>query len=235
MEGSSKRKFSGIASQFSMSPKEELVKLKQKPDRLFIGIPKEKSFQENRVPLTPETVSVLVNNGHHIVIESKAGEDSHFPDMEYEAAGAEVVFDTKKVFEADIIIKVAPPTPDELKMMKMYQTLISPIHLPTLKEELIRSLMNKKITALAFEYIQDEGKTFPFVRTMSEIAGNTIILLAAEILSSGGKHGKRVLFGGVSGVPPVRVVILGAGMVGEFATRAPRPGSPGEDFRQQCL
>lgn len=208
-----------IASEFALFPKEEPAEVQQKPNKLFIGIPKEKAFQENRVPLTPETVSILVNNGHRIIIESKAGEGSHFTNAAYEEAGAEVVANRKKVFQADILIQVTPPSMKELDMFQTHQTLISPIHLPTLTDDCVKSLMAKRISTLAFEYIKDDGNTFPFVRSMSEIAGSAVILQAAELLS-GNKKGKGILFGGIAGVPPVKVVILGSGMVGEYATRA---------------
>jgi alanine dehydrogenase len=208
-----------IASEFALYPEEEPAEVQQKPNKLFIGIPKEKAFQENRVPLTPETVSILINNGHRIIIESRAGEGSHFTDAAYEEAGAEVVANREKVFEANIIIQVTPPNMNELDNLHSHQTLISPIHLPTLTGQCVKSLMQKRISALAFEYIKDDGNTFPFVRSMSEIAGSAVILQAAELLS-GNKDSKGILFGGISGVPPVKVLILGAGMVGESATRA---------------
>jgi len=170
------------------------------------------------VPLTPESVEILAKNGHRVLIETKAGEGAHFYDNDYSEAGADIAYDNEKVFEADIICKVAPPSNQEIEMLKMQQMLVSPIHLPTLKENYVRKLMNKKITALAFEYIKDDSDSFPFVRSMSEIAGSTSILLAAEYLSET-VLGKGLLLGGISGVPPADVVILGAGVVGEFATR----------------
>jgi len=161
---------------------------------------------------------LLVNNGHRIVVESKAGEPAHFYDVDYTEAGAEVVMDPEEVFKADLIVKISPLTDEEMNYLKPGQNLISSLHLPTLKKEYITKLLNKKVNALAFEYIKDEAKTYPIVRSMSEIAGNTSILIAAEHLSNL-NQGKGVLLGGVTGVPPVKVVILGAGVVGEFATR----------------
>lgn len=200
------------------SPQEATLEVARRKGKLFIGIPKEKSFQENRIALTPEAVSILTANGHQIVIERKAGERSSFSDRDYTEAGAEIVENTEQVYKADTIIKVAPPTPDEIKLLKPNQIIFSPIHLPTLKKEYITELMNKKITALAFEYIKDESGTFPIVRSMSEIAGTSAILIAAEYLNNN-NQGKGILLGGISGVPPAKVVILGAGVVGEFATR----------------
>lgn len=193
-------------------------KILPKNQALYIGIPREEAFQENRIALTPNAVKLLINHGHRILIETKAGEGSHFYDHEYMEAGAEIVYEKEKVFDAEIILKVAPPSEDDVKHLKMHQILITPIHLPTMTKECILKLMQKKVTTLALEYITDESGAYPFVRSMSEIAGSSVMLIAAEILS-GKQQGKGVLLGGVSGVPPAKVIILGAGVVGEFATR----------------
>jgi alanine dehydrogenase len=210
---------SGYATQFGFETLEKPATVGTGDHKLYIGIPKEKSFQENRIPLTPDAVDVLVSNGHRILIETKAGEGAHFKDKDYSEAGAEIIYDPKKIFEAEIILKVAPPSEDEMELLKMNQILISPIHLPTLSDKFINKLMQKKVTALALEYIKDESGTFPFVRAMSEIAGSIAIQVAGELLSSA-KNGQGLLLGGISGVPPANVIILGAGVVGEFATRA---------------
>ncbi len=210
--------FSGYEVAFGLATKESPAQLKHKTSKLFIGIPKEKLFQEQRVALTPESVNILVSNGHRILIESKAGDGAHFKDRDYSDAGAEIVYDHEKVFEAEIILKVAPLSEEEIGLLKMHQILISPIHLPTISDDYIIKLMNKKITALAIEYMKDEAGTFPFVRSMSEIAGSVVIIIAAEYLSNV-ENGQGILLGGISGVPPAKVVILGAGVVGEFATR----------------
>ncbi len=210
---------SGYAAQFGLSPAEAPALLNTKKHQLYIGIPKEKAFQENRVPLTPDAVDILVANGHRVLIETKAGEGAHFKDKDYSEAGAEIVYDAKKIFEAEIILKVAPPSEEEMELLKMNQILISPIHLPTIKDSFINKLMQKKVTALALEYIKDEAGSFPFVRSMSEIAGSSAIQIAGELLNST-KNGQGLLLGGISGVPPANVVVLGAGVVGEFATRA---------------
>lgn len=207
-----------ISSQLIYSPKEQLVELGHKKSALFIGIPRERTFQENRVALTPESVSILVNNGHRVIIESKAGDGGHFYDTDYSEAGAEIAQSAEEVYKADIIIKVAPIDMSEMSLLRPEQIIISPIHLPTLRKEFIDELMRKRITALAFEYIKDSANTFPIVRSMSEIAGNAAILIAAELLSDS-KNGKGILLGGITGVPPAKVVILGAGVVGEFASR----------------
>ena len=214
-----KKDFEGIASKLGLQPMEQPSMVATRKAKLVIGIPKEKTFQEHRIGLTPESVKTLVANGHRIIIERGAGIDSNFFDNDYSEAGAEISDSTEEVFRADIVIKIAPAQLDEIELMQTGQTLISPIHLPTLKEEYIRLLMRKKVTALAYEYIPDDGKRFPFVRAMSEIAGSSVILLAAEFLSNA-NEGKGILLGGISGVPPAKVVILGAGVVGVFAARA---------------
>jgi alanine dehydrogenase len=214
-----KKDFEGIVSKLGLQPMEQPVMVAAKKAKLFIGIPKERSFQEHRIGLTPESVGTLVANGHRILIERGAGVDSHFADSDYSEAGAEITDSIEEVFRADMVIKIAPAQLEEIEMMRTGQTLISPIHLPTLKKEHIERLMKKKVTALAVEYTQDEAGKFPFVRSMSEIAGSSAILLAAEFLSNA-NEGKGILLGGVSGVPPAKVVILGAGVVGTYAARA---------------
>jgi alanine dehydrogenase len=195
---------------------EKMAKVLSKNTSLKIGIPKEKFYQENRVPLTPEGVSTLVNNGHEVVVESKSGEGGHFYDNDYSDAGAQIVFSSEEVFESNLILKVAPPTTAEAELLKPNQYLISALHLPTLKGELLQQLMSKKVTAIAFEYLKDSIGSFPIIRSMSEIAGNAAILISAELLSDS-KNGKGILLGGITGVPPAKVVIIGAGIVGEFA------------------
>lgn len=214
-----RKSFEGIVSKLGLEPKESPLMVESKKAKLFLGIPKERSFQEHRIGLTPDSVRTLVANGHRILIESGAGADSHFYDTDYSEAGAEITESVHQVFTADIVIKIAPPQIEEIEMMQMDQTLISPLHLPVMKKEYISLLMKKKVTALAFEYTNDETGRFPFVRAMSEIAGNSVILLAGEYLSNA-NEGKGILLGGISGVPPGKVVILGAGVVGTFAARA---------------
>lgn len=219
MSETSKSILSELVAQVGLQVKEKRLELGKKGASLYIGVPRENLFQENRVPLTPEAVETLCSNGHRIVIESKAGESSRFSDKDFSDAGAKIVYDKKQVYEADILLKVTPPSKEELEYIHEGQTLITPIHLPTLKSEIISTLMQKRVTALAFEYIKDESNTFSFVRCMSEIAGSSAILLASELLADS-KHGRGNLLGGLSGIPPTQVLILGAGVVGEFAARA---------------
>jgi alanine dehydrogenase len=210
--------FSDVAKQAMMQPQESMLEVKNKKNKLYIGIPKEVSFQENRIPLTPLSVALLVNNGHDVMLESNAGLAANFTDTNYSEQGAQIVYDTKKVYEADIIIKIAPPTKEEIEMMKPGQLLISALQLSTLKADCLHALMKKKITAMCFEHLEDEGGSLTVVRAMSEIVGATSILIAAEYLSNI-FEGKGLMLGGITGVPPTEIVILGAGTVGEYAAR----------------
>ncbi len=211
-----KTPFSDIEVQYSTQP--EMLAVQQRSQKLFIGIPKEASFQENRVALKPASVSMLCGQGHRVVIETQAGEKSGYTDHEYSEAGADIGYSKEQVFKSHIIIKVAPPTMEEIELMQPDQIIISPIHLPTIEGKYIEKLRQKRVIALAMEYIQDAKGSYPFVRALSEIAGTTAMLTAAELLTNA-KGGRGVLLGGISGVPPARVVILGAGVVGEYATR----------------
>jgi alanine dehydrogenase len=200
-------------------PKEEMLEVARKKGSLYIGIPKETSFQERRVALVPEAVSLLVANGHRVKIETKSGEGSNFSDREYSEAGAEICQSAQEIFECDIIFKVAPPSEEEVDLMKGNQTLISALQLSIQPKVILQKLMAKKITAIAWDYIRDEEGVFPVVRTMGEIAGTTSILVAGELLSSFA-DGKGIMLGGIAGVTPTEVVVIGAGTVGEYATRA---------------
>ncbi|HUX84443.1 MAG TPA: hypothetical protein VMV20_04375, partial [Chitinophagaceae bacterium] len=207
-----------LSSSFVYSPLEETLDIKPKLRKLLIGIPKETSFQENRVALTPEAVRVLVSNGHQIIVEQAAGEGSHFYDTDYSEAGAQISFDKAEVFKSHIIIKSAPVSASETELLQNNQIIISPIHLPTLKSIQLQKMMHRRITALSFENLKDDAGTLPIVRSMSEIAGSAVMLIAGQYLGNFNK-GKGVLLGGISGVPPTKVVIIGAGVVGEFAAR----------------
>lgn len=207
-----------VSSAFSYETLEETLDIKPQGAKLHIGIPKETAFQENRIALTPEGVSVLVSNGHKVVIETKAGEGSNFPDNDFSEAGAQIAYDKTEVFKAPIIVKSAPVVKEDLPLLQHYQTIISPIHLSVMKCEFLQAMMDKKITALSFENLKDDSGTYPIVRSMSEIAGGAIMLIAAQYLGSA-NCGKGVLLGGISGIPPTKVIIIGAGVVGEFATR----------------
>ena len=200
-------------------PQEETLEIYKKKGDLFIGIPKETSFQEKRVCLAPDAVSALVNNGHRVLLEKGAGLGASFKDKDYSEAGAEITSDTGKVFSCPIILKVEPPTLDEIKLINPQSILISALQLKTQNKSYFESLAAKRITALAFEFIRDEDGAYPAVRQLSEIAGTASILIAAELLSNV-NNGNGLMFGNISGVPPTEVVIIGAGTVGEFAARS---------------
>ncbi|WMI67278.1 alanine dehydrogenase [Mangrovimonas sp. YM274] len=200
-------------------PQEETLEVYKKKGELFIGIPKETHFQEKRVCLTPDAVSALVSNGHRVMIESGAGEGANFKDKTYSDAGAEVTKDTAKVFSNPIILKVEPPSLDEIDLINPHTLLISALQLKTQKKKYFETLAAKRITALAFEFIKDEDGFYPAVRSLSEIAGTASILIASELLSNI-NGGNGLMFGNITGVPPTEVVIIGAGTVGEFAARS---------------
>jgi alanine dehydrogenase len=199
-------------------PQEEKLEVARRKSDLFIGIPKENSYQERRICLTPDAVNSLTYQGHRVMIESGAGQSSSYSDKEYADAGAEVTKDTQKVFSCPMILKVEPPTLAEIAMMTPQAILISAIQLKTRKKAYFEALTQKKITALAFEYIKDEDGSYPAVKSLSEIAGTASILIAAELMITN-EFGKGLLFGNITGVPPTEVVILGAGTVGEFAAK----------------
>ncbi|HZJ59291.1 MAG TPA: alanine dehydrogenase [Chitinophagaceae bacterium] len=208
-----------ISTSFSYETLEETLDVRPKGAQMQIGIPKEIAFQENRIALTPDAVSVLVSNGHSVIIEHNAGEASHFRDKDYAESGAKIVYDRAEVFKLPIIVKSAPVIDEDLPLLQMSQVIISPIHLSILKAELLQKMMDKRITAIGFENLKDDSDSYPIVRSMSEIAGSAVMLIAAQYLGSA-NHGKGVLLGGISGIAPTKVIIIGAGIVGEYAARA---------------
>ena len=206
-------------SKYQLLPQEETLEIERKKGALFIGLPKESCYQEKRVCLTPDAVAALVSQGNRVMIESSAGEASNFTDKDYSEAGGEITNDTKKVFSCPIILKVEPPSLDELKLMNSKTILISALQIKTQSKKYFETLANKRITALAFEFIKDDAGTYPAVRVLSEIAGTASVLLSSDLLDNT-DNGNGLLFGNISGVPPTEVVIIGAGTVGEFAARA---------------
>lgn len=199
-------------------PQEKMLVVDNQQDRLSIGIPKEVTMQENRVALVPSSVRTLVGRGHNVLVEVDAGIKSSLTNHDFSEAGAQIAYSAKQVYEAGVILKVAPPTLEEIDLMHPGQILISPLQLPIITEAYIQKLQNKKVIAIAMEYLMDESGSFPIVRIMSEIAGLCAILTGAELLNNT-SGGRGVLLGGISGVPPAKVVILGAGIVAEYATR----------------
>lgn len=197
----------------------ERLAVAPRQQRISIGLPKETTLQENRVALVPNSVATLVAHGHEVWVETGAGEKARFSDLDYSEAGAQILPSAEGVFKAEVLLKSAPPTLAEIDMMRPGQVVISPIHLPLLSVDYISKLLQKKVVALAMEYIRDNtSEVFPIVHAMSEISGNSAMLIAADLLATT-RGGKGVLLGGVAGVPPAKVIILGAGVIAEFATR----------------
>ena len=200
-------------------PQEEMLEIFKRKGELYIGIPKETAFQEKRVCLTPDAVSALVSNGHKVLLESGAGNGANFSDSDYSEAGAEISKDAAKVYACPMILKVEPPSLEQIKLLNPQTILISALQLKTQSKKYFEALASKRITALAFEFIRDESGLYPAVRSLSEIAGTASVLIASELLSNS-SEGNGLLFGNISGVPPIDVVIIGAGTVGEFAARS---------------
>lgn len=199
-------------------PQEEKLEIAKQKSELFIGIPKETSYQERRICLTPDAVNSLTSHGHRVMIEAGAGLSSSYSDKEYSDAGAEITPDTQKVMSCPIILKVEPLTMAEIGMINPETIIISAIQLKTRRKEYFEALTKKKIIALAFEYIKDDDGSYPIVKSLSEIAGTASILIASELMINN-QFGKGLLFGNITGVPPTEVVILGSGTVGEFAAK----------------
>jgi alanine dehydrogenase len=208
-----------MLSNQALQPQDSMLEVANKGQKLYIGIPKESVFQENRVALVPNAVKVLVSVGHEVVVETGAGKRSNFVDKDYSEAGAKIAYDAKEVYQSDLVLKVAPPSLEEIELMKNGQTLISSLQMSTQSDQYLKCLVKKKVTAIAYDYIKDSEGIFPVVRALSEIAGRTSVLIASELLNNA-TGGRGTLFGGVAGVPPIKVMILGAGTVGEYATRS---------------
>jgi alanine dehydrogenase len=212
--------FKDIAKEaYAMHPLEMAAPIEKNNTKLFIGIPRETTAQENRVPLSPSAVEFLVNNGHDIMVESKAGNASNFSDSKYSEAGAMIVKSHEEIFKADIILKIEPLTDSEIEMMRPDQLLLSALQLDQINPVSLNKLMLKRVNAIAYEFLQDDSGFFPIIRTMSELAGHASILLASEYLNNA-NIGKGELLGGFTGIPPTQIVIIGAGAVGEFACKA---------------
>ena len=207
-----------VSGSFSYETLEEKLDVKPKGAALLIGIPKETSFNENRIALTPEAVGVLIANGHEVCIETDAGRGANYSDKDYSEAGAKIVYDKKAIFDCPVIVKSAPVSEEDCELLKPNTYIISPIHLAVMKKEILEKMIDKRVTALSFENLKDDSGHNPIVRSMSEIAGSAVMLVAGQYLSNA-NHGKGVLVGGISGIPPTKVIIIGAGIVGEYAAR----------------
>jgi alanine dehydrogenase len=200
-------------------PQEEMLEIKQKGQKIKIGIPSDYSKVEYRVPLTPQAVDLLVSYGHEIYIETNAGKSANYSDRDYREVGAIVVDKKEEVFQCDIILRVAPFDSDEIDMLRGNQVVFSNMQIQAHCAESIEKLLKKKITTIAYEYIENEEGFLPFVHQMSQISGITAITIASQYLSSA-QNGKGVLFGDVTGITPTELVIIGTSTAAEFAARA---------------
>jgi alanine dehydrogenase len=207
-----------VSSTFNYETLEEKLDVKAKGESLYIGMPKETSFNENRIALTPEAAGVLIANGHQVMMESNAGKGSNYSDHDFSEVGTKIVYDKKEIFNCNIIVKSAPVSEEDCELLKPNTTIISPIHMAIMKKDILEKMMEKKVTAISFENLKDDSGHNPIVRSMSEIAGSAVMLIAGQYLSNA-NNGKGVLVGGISGIPPTKVIILGAGIVGEYAAR----------------
>ena len=204
--------------QRSLFPEECLLREIARQPRLSIGIPKENVEVETRLTLTPEGVAIVTEEGHSVYVQRGAGEGMSYSDLQYSEAGAFLVNDASEVYGADIVLKIAPPTIEELNMMQDRSSILSMLQLTNLSAGSIKLMMKKKMNAIAFELIKDEQKAFPVVSSISEIEGSTAISVAAELMSNE-RGGKGILLGGIAGITPTEVVILGAGITGTVAAR----------------
>lgn len=182
-----------------------------------IGIPKEIKNNENRVGMTPAGVYDLINNGHVIMIETGAGIGSGFSDLAYEEVGAQIVTTAEEVWNQDMVIKVKEPLPQEYGYFRKGLILFTYLHLAP-EPELTKALLEKEVVSIAYETIQLDNGVLPLLTPMSEVAGRMAVQIGAHFLE---KHegGKGILLGGVPGVPPAKVMIIGGGIVGTNAAK----------------
>ncbi|WP_082489087.1 alanine dehydrogenase [Dyadobacter sp. Leaf189] len=211
--------FEELAKQSILYPQESLMAVRKDQNALHIGLPREVSLQENRIALTPDAVGILVRNGHEVWVEKDAGKGANLSDHEYSEAGAKIVQSPEEVYQAKVILKIEPLVDGEFGYVKPGTTLISALNLPALEKQYFEKLNELKITGIGYELIEDKVGGKPIIRAMGEIAGSTVLLIAAEYLSTP-NGGRGIILGGITGVPPTKIVILGAGTVAEYATRA---------------
>jgi alanine dehydrogenase len=218
MMGEKTKDFLKLSQKERLMPQEEMLETAFEKNKLIIGIPKELSHNENRIALVPEAVHLLVENGHRVIIEEYAGASAHFINEQYAEAGAEIVTTSNEVYKSDVIIKIGPPTLDEIEKIDQNKVLFSSIFLPDRDKSYFEKLMSKRVKAISYEFIQDKTGGFPVIKSMSEIIGNTAVLIASEYLSHA-TYGRGIMLGGFPGIKPTEVVIIGAGTVAEFAAR----------------
>jgi len=203
----------------NLMPLEEMLEVGKKKKSLRIGIAKESLADENRVAMAPHAVELLVNNGHEVYIEQGAGLQANFSDIMYTEVGGNIASNQSDIYASDAVVKVGPLTDKEIALLKGKQVLISSFQIGTQTKEYVEKLQKKKITSIGYEFYMDRKKEiFPVVQSMSEISGTTSILIAAEYLSNV-NNGKGEMLGGISGISPSDIVILGADTASEFAAR----------------
>lgn len=203
-------------SEAELMPKEEKLEVVKKGKKFTIGIPKETCLNERRTCITPDAVQVLTDHGHEIFIESGAGQGSFFTDIQYSEAGATIVQSAGEAFSKDLVLKINPPTEEEIEYLKPFTYLVSALQINLRNKEYFLKLASKKVNAIAFEFIVDDYKQLALVRLIGEIAGTISILYSSELLALS----NGLMLGGITGVRPAEVIIIGAGIVGEFATKA---------------
>ncbi|MFT4606178.1 MAG: alanine dehydrogenase [Rhodothermales bacterium] len=209
----------GLGVEHGLRTMDKRAEVAERHQEIRIGVPSEVSNEERRVALAPSGVSALVANGHKVQVQEGAGKQAKFSDQEYAEAGAQIVAEAAEVYSnCGLIVKVGPPSDAESELLQEKQILISALHLGGTSPHFLRRLMELGITGIGFEFIRDSDGTLPIVRMMHEIMGSMAVQIAARYLESGGE-GRGVMLGGISGVPPSTVVILGAGVVGEWAAR----------------
>ncbi len=219
MTSKEKSKESSLISKTMLMPQEEMLEIKKRGQKIKIGIPSDFSKVEYRVPLTPQAVDLLVSYGHEILIETNAGKSASYFDNAYREVGAQIVETKEEIFQCDIILRISPISNEEIDLLRGNQVIISSMQPHAHCRESIQKLMQKKVTAIAFEYLENEDGFMPFVHQMSQIAGVTSITVASEYLSKS-RNGKGVLFGEVTGVTPAELVIIGTSTAAEYAARA---------------
>jgi alanine dehydrogenase len=214
-QGSRQQNFGNTA----FMPKEEHLETAVKNRNISVGIPSNNNDEEKRVALTPESVNLLVEGGNEVIVQKGAGLGANYSDKDYSENGAIITDSPARVYGADVVIKVAPFTEEETEYLKGNQIVMSFLNVLRLNEETLTRLIRKKVTAIAFERIRDDRGVLPVMESMSEICGITSVLLASDYLSN--HHGgKGVMLGGITGVTPTEVVIIGANTAGEYAARA---------------
>jgi alanine dehydrogenase len=200
-------------------PKEEQLETAIRNRNISIGIPSDLKDDEKRVALTPEAVNLLVEKDNEVIVQKGAGQGANYSDKDYSENGAILTDSLARVYGTDVVIKVAPFSEKATDFLRGNQVVISYLNILKLNEEILGKLIRKKVTAIAFEKIRDNSGMMPVVESMSEICGITSVLVASEYLSN--MHGgKGVMLGGITGVTPTEVVILGANTAGESAARA---------------